>query len=70
MSCFSGTGGCLTPQRPYNGEVQQFQTPNGNVALYACNRGFRLVGVTERKCVGGRWSGAEPACVSSRKNAL
>ena len=48
---------------PRYGEVRQSGTKVGSIATYSCNRGFKLVGDSKRRCqYDGKWSGEEPVC--------
>ncbi len=37
--------------------------PNGTVAMYTCNDGFKLDGNVNRTCDTGNWTGTVPVCV-------
>lgn len=56
---------CDQLNNPQNGNVQQPLPPTvGSVAVYSCNQGFRLVGVTKRACQSDRtYTGKAPVCV-------
>lgn len=57
---------------PENGAVRQRRPAIvGSVAVYICNRGFRLVGQRKRVCQSnGRYSGQAPTCVGMYSSKL
>lgn len=56
--------GCPRLRDPDYGSVQVSGYTPGSTALYRCNSGYKLVGLTLRKCYNGRWTGKEPVCQS------
>ncbi len=40
--------------------------PNGTVATYTCDGGFRLDGNATRICDTGNWTGTVPVCIESK----
>ncbi len=40
--------------------------PNGTVATYTCDDGFRLDGNATRICDTGNWAGTVPVCIESK----
>ena len=50
---------------PANGKVRHNGRKIGSFATYSCNRGYKLVGVSNRMCQpDGTWSGKKPVCQS------
>jgi hypothetical protein len=53
-----------TLSAPSNGTVDRTTGATGDVATYACNAGYTLVGTSTRACLAdGTWSGATPSCM-------
>lgn len=43
------------------------KTSSGEVAKYACNENYNLIGLSIRTCqTNGTWSGLQPECISMR----
>ncbi len=40
--------------------------PNGTIATYTCDDGFRLHGNATRICDTGNWTGTVPVCIESK----
>ena len=55
---------CSAPNVPQNGAVDKPDAgqPEGSVATYACDAGFKLVGTRTVTCTSGAWSSGEPTC--------
>lgn len=51
---------CDTPASPLNGLV----TDDGETAVYSCNQGYSMDGLSTRTCGtdGSAWSGSAPTC--------
>ena len=48
---------------PSNGEVVVMSALVGGEAMYFCDNGYKLNGVSSRKCQSDEtWSGSEPSC--------
>lgn len=46
-----------------NGQLTVSNRTVDGVASYTCNKGHKLIGVRERRCLlGGKWTGEEPLC--------
>ena len=60
---------CTVLSNPDNGKVDADSTLFGDVAMYTCSIGYRLIGSDQRECLGNStWSGTSPHC--QRKSAL
>lgn len=63
---------CSMPAQPKNGYyIQGLSSNDLPVLKYACNKGYTLIGPSERSCSSdGTWTGEEPKCVdpSSKYN--
>eukprot|EP00731_Ephydatia_muelleri_P038089 Em0651g1a len=56
---------CGNLPAPSGGSVMVTSTNVGGTAMYQCNNGFRMSGMTSRTCQpDGQWSGAEPQCIA------
>ncbi len=54
---------CKDLTDPTNGKVDVGGRTPGSTAVYSCNTGYTLVGVSERTCGDdGLWSDKEPVC--------
>ncbi|XP_053397670.1 adhesion G protein-coupled receptor L4-like isoform X2 [Mercenaria mercenaria] len=54
---------CGTPQIPVNGNVSLLaRTLQGDIAIYECDAGYRLVGNEETICARGGWDTFPPTC--------
>ena len=68
MYTITSTGRCPTLSNPSNGRVDQRSNRPGATALYTCNIGYELVGLSSRTCQNnGQWSGEAPTCESNYK---
>ncbi len=60
------TGGCPTLVEPSNGSLDRTNGDPGDVAVYTCSGGYRLVGnggADRRVCQSdGMWTGSDPTC--------
>ena len=58
---------------PANGNVDEGNRLVGDVAVYACEEGYRIEGDENRTCTqvgqNGQWTGSDPTC-SSELNSL
>ena len=54
---------CPDLEDPVYGSVDDGDNRPGTKAVYTCNKGFKLVGESERKCqYSGEWTGEAPVC--------
>ena len=54
---------CPKLRDPKYGDVDDGDNRPGTTAVYTCNKGFKLVGMSKRKCQSnGRWTGSAPVC--------
>ena len=56
---------CGRLANPTNGQVYYMQTTLNAIAVYKCQRGYRLIGNQKRTCQNNfLWSGQAPSCKS------
>ena len=56
---------CGYPGEPQNGKVVGEDYSFGKLVNYTCNKGYNLIGDTQRECLlSGRWTGSVPKCQS------
>ena len=54
---------CPALTHPKNGKVKSKTIHEGSLGRYVCNKGFRLIGLLQRHCMGdGTWRGKKPKC--------
>lgn len=54
---------CPALTHPINGRVKSKTIHEGSLGRYVCERGFRLIGLRQRHCMGdGTWEGKKPEC--------
>ena len=67
----SYTDHCKRLTNPVNGQVQQPTTiVEGSIAVYTCNSGYILNGVSSRTCRSGLWTNSAPICACKLFNFL
>ena len=59
---------CPMPNNPDNGTVVYSSLSFNSTAMYSCNGGYELVGVSSRNCLANKtWSGGKPECKGELK---
>lgn len=55
---------CPIPAIPDHGSIWGYDFHYGDVVTYACNRGYKLVGPSERTCLANQtWDDTDPSCL-------